>query len=34
MTPDELWELFCDTGDPLCWLMCRGAESEHDGASE
>ncbi len=26
MTGDELWELFCETGDPLCWLALRGAE--------
>lgn len=30
---DSLWNLFCDTGDPLCWLCYRAAgvweSSEH-----
>ena len=20
MDSDQLWNLFCDTGDPMCWL--------------
>ncbi len=35
--PDSLfWQVFTDTGDPLCWLMHRAAEkSNHiDGAEE
>lgn len=22
---DSLWNLFCDTGDPMCWLCYRAA---------
>lgn len=34
MCTNELWELFKDTGDPLCWLLLRGAErtEAHSGA--
>lgn len=28
MNGELLWQMFCDTGDPLCWLMCRAAENE------
>ncbi len=26
MRANELWELFKDTGDPMCWLLLRGTE--------
>ena len=25
MSENNLWQLFTDTGDPLCWLYCRAA---------
>ena len=30
MSADELWEIFCETGDPLCWLWSRLAEDSED----
>ena len=33
MVQDALWELFCDTGDPLCYLLScalRRREKEND----
>lgn len=34
MKSESLWQLFCDTGDPLGWLICRAAEKSEniDGA--
>lgn len=28
MSGDELWEIFCETGEPLCWLWSRLAEDD------
>lgn len=28
MSDDLLWQVFTDTGDPLCWLMHRAAENQ------
>ena len=25
MKNDDFWEWFCDTGDPVCWLIYRQA---------
>ena len=25
-----LWQLFLDTGDPLCWMLCRKDREEPD----
>lgn len=25
MDSERLWTLFCDTGDPVCWLYYRAA---------
>ena len=25
MITEQLWNLFCDTGDPLCWLAYKAA---------
>lgn len=30
MSGDELWELFRETGDPVCWLWSRRAEEAGD----
>lgn len=30
MKDDMMWQLFTDTGDPLCWLFCRAAEKNKD----
>lgn len=24
---DAFWELFCDTGEPMCWLMHRARDA-------
>jgi len=28
---DELWNLFCETGDPMCYLLCKAGEKEGGG---
>lgn len=28
----NFWELFTETGDPLCWLYCRAEEKSEDKA--
>jgi len=30
MSEGSLWDLFKDTGDPLCWLYCRAAEKNKE----
>lgn len=30
MDKDLFWELFLDTGDPLCWLLSRREEQRHE----
>lgn len=32
MPEDIMWQLFKDTGDPLCWLIHRAAVKEKDKA--
>lgn len=36
MSEDLFWQVFTDTGDPLCWLMHRAAEKSNnkDGAGD
>ncbi len=26
MEPGEFWSLFAETGEPMCWLLCRAGE--------
>ena len=28
MDTDQLWNLFCDTGDPMCWLYYTAAKQQ------
>jgi len=28
MNTDQLWNLFCDTGDPMCWLYYTAARRQ------
>ena len=30
MDTDIFWEVFRDTGDPLCWLLSRAGASDED----
>ena len=34
MTDDTFWKAFTDTGDPMCWLMCRAADRNTPKSSE
>lgn len=36
MSDNLFWQVFTDTGDPLCWLMHRAAEKSNnkDGAGD
>lgn len=34
MTDDTFWKVFTDTGDPMCWLMCRAADRNPPKSSE
>ena len=26
MSGNDFWELFAETGEPLCWLICRALD--------
>lgn len=28
MNTDQLWSLFCDTGDPVCWLYYTAVKQQ------
>lgn len=28
MDTDQLWNLFCDTGDPVCWLYYTASKRQ------
>ena len=30
MNTDQLWDLFCDTGDPLCWLYYTASRRDSE----
>lgn len=32
MTDRDFWELFAETGEPLCWLVCRALSTDEAGA--
>lgn len=34
MHEEFLWQVFTDTGDPLCWLMHRAAEKYNKDRAE
>ncbi len=29
MTNDTVWQIFAETGDPMCWLMYRASEKRN-----
>ena len=31
MDTEQLWNLFCDTGDPVCWLYYKAMTRESVG---
>ena len=31
MNSEQLWNLFCDTGDPMCWLCYQAAKKRDNG---
>ena len=31
MDTEQLWILFCDTGDPVCWLYYKAMKQENIG---
>lgn len=34
MEQNDYWQVFRETGDPLCWLMYRAAKRETSGETE
>jgi len=33
MDSQQLWHLFCETGDPVCWLYYTASKRQGDGVS-
>jgi hypothetical protein len=34
MNDKTLWQIFTDTGDPVCWLMYRAAERKPEASGD
>ena len=34
MTGEDFWELFAETGEPVCWLLSRALSGREPGENE